>query len=98
MGGGRQCCRQYWLFYALVSESPFLLLTYVQDAPSHVLINVSLRYFCDDAGSACVVTFRGPFRNVGNGYFASWFTVVMSVKVAVLEWRTRNQLSGGSEN
>ena len=42
-----------------------------------------------NTGSACVVTFRGPFKNVGNGYFASWFAAVMSVKVATLEWRTR---------
>eukprot|EP00552_Chaetoceros_brevis_P000047 CAMPEP_0197739616 /NCGR_PEP_ID=MMETSP1435-20131217/20586_1 /TAXON_ID=426625 /ORGANISM="Chaetoceros brevis, Strain CCMP164" /LENGTH=42 /DNA_ID= /DNA_START= /DNA_END= /DNA_ORIENTATION= len=32
---------------------------------------------------------RGPFTNTGNGYFSAWFSVVMSVKAAVLEWRRR---------
>jgi len=38
---------------------------------------------------ACTVSFRGPFVVTGNGYFASWFAVVMSVKAAGLEWRNR---------
>ena len=38
---------------------------------------------------ACTVSFRGPFTVTGNGYFASWFAVVMSVKAAGLEWRNR---------
>lgn len=38
---------------------------------------------------ACMVTFRGPFKEVGSGYFASWFGLVMAVKAAGLEWRNR---------
>ena len=38
---------------------------------------------------ACLVSFRGPFLETGNGYFASWFAVIMSVKAAGLEWRNR---------
>jgi len=39
--------------------------------------------------TAGMVTMRGPFTNTGNGYFSAWFSVVMSVKAAVLEWRRR---------
>ena len=47
---------------------------------------------------ACLVTFRGPFLETGNGYFASWFAVAMSVKAAGLEWRNRVQQDGANKD
>lgn len=32
---------------------------------------------------ASIVTFQGPFRNTGNGYFGSWVGAIMSVKAAM---------------
>jgi hypothetical protein len=38
-------------------------------------------------GIACIVSYRGPFKLTGNGYFASWFACFKSVQAAWLEWK-----------
>jgi hypothetical protein len=39
-----------------------------------------------------LVTFRGPFNTVasGNGYFASWFSCVLAVRLAWIAWQIRD--------
>lgn len=38
-------------------------------------------------GIACIVSYRGPFKMTGNGYFASWFACFKSIEAAWLEWK-----------
>ena len=39
--------------------------------------------------ATAVVTFRGPFNTVasGNGYFASWFSSMLAVRLAWIAWQ-----------
>mmetsp|Transcript_17577 Transcript_17577/g.33339 ORF Transcript_17577/g.33339 Transcript_17577/m.33339 type:complete len:370 (-) Transcript_17577:286-1395(-) len=42
-------------------------------------------------GVACIVSYRGPFKLTGNGYFASWFACFTAIKAAWYEWKHNHE-------
>ena len=52
----------------------------------HILCTFALLWII----SASIVTFRGPFKVMGNGYFGSWAAVIFCVKAASQSWTNRN--------
>jgi hypothetical protein len=78
------------LYFALCKACcPFFFKCFTgEKLQAYVYILIALLWCIATA----LVTFRGPFNTVasGNGYFASWFSSILGVRLAWIAWQIRD--------